>query len=87
MLRSITGKPGPSGFGSASTAEQVTHGIDGSNLTAIVTGFYHIYYRFKVIYTDKKGYSSMHKVFHTYIRFISKGNGWIIPKGMIYMLN
>ncbi|XP_047252119.1 short-chain dehydrogenase TIC 32 B, chloroplastic isoform X3 [Capsicum annuum] len=38
MLRSITGKPGPSGFGSASTAEQVTHGIDGSNLTAIVTG-------------------------------------------------
>ncbi|PHU06825.1 Short-chain dehydrogenase TIC 32, chloroplastic [Capsicum chinense] len=38
MLRTITGKPGPSGFGSASTAEQVTHGIDGSNLTAIVTG-------------------------------------------------
>ncbi|MCD7458312.1 Short-chain dehydrogenase TIC 32 B, chloroplastic [Datura stramonium] len=38
MLRLITGKPGPSGFGSASTAEQVTHGIDASNLTAIVTG-------------------------------------------------
>ncbi|MCD7458314.1 Short-chain dehydrogenase TIC 32 B, chloroplastic [Datura stramonium] len=38
MLRSITGRPGPSGFGSATTAEQVTHGIDGSNLTAIVTG-------------------------------------------------
>ncbi|CAN4116118.1 unnamed protein product [Withania somnifera] len=38
MLRLITGRPGPSGFGSASTAEQVTHGIDGSNLTAIVTG-------------------------------------------------
>ncbi|KAK6779314.1 hypothetical protein RDI58_021498 [Solanum bulbocastanum] len=38
MFRSITGRPGPSGFGSASTAEQVTHDIDGSNLTAIVTG-------------------------------------------------
>ncbi|XP_059285227.1 short-chain dehydrogenase TIC 32 B, chloroplastic-like isoform X1 [Lycium ferocissimum] len=38
MLRLITGRPGPSGFGSASTAEQVTHGIDGANLTAIVTG-------------------------------------------------
>ncbi|XP_052175909.1 short-chain dehydrogenase TIC 32 B, chloroplastic-like [Diospyros lotus] len=34
----ITGIPGPSGFGSASTAEQVTQGIDASNLTAIVTG-------------------------------------------------
>lgn len=34
----ITGKPGPSGFGSASTAEQVTEGIDASKLTAIVTG-------------------------------------------------
>lgn len=38
MLRLITGRPGPSGFGSATTAEQVTDGIDGSNLTAIVTG-------------------------------------------------
>ncbi|KAK9291194.1 hypothetical protein L1049_009382 [Liquidambar formosana] len=34
----VTGLPGPSGFGSASTAEQVTGGIDASNLTAIVTG-------------------------------------------------
>lgn len=34
----ITGKAGPSGFGSASTAEQVTQGIDATNLTAIVTG-------------------------------------------------
>ncbi|XP_039129194.1 short-chain dehydrogenase TIC 32 B, chloroplastic-like [Dioscorea cayenensis subsp. rotundata] len=34
----ITGLPGPSGFGSASTAEQVTEGIDASNLTAIITG-------------------------------------------------
>ncbi|VFQ79901.1 unnamed protein product [Cuscuta campestris] len=38
MLRLITGIPGPSGFGSASTAEQVTQGIDASNLTAIITG-------------------------------------------------
>lgn len=38
MFRLITGIPGPSGFGSASTAEQVTEGIDGSHLTAIVTG-------------------------------------------------
>ncbi|KAI4340091.1 hypothetical protein MLD38_024961 [Melastoma candidum] len=34
----LTGIPGQSGFGSASTAEQVTQGIDASNLTAIVTG-------------------------------------------------
>ncbi|XP_054784285.1 short-chain dehydrogenase TIC 32 B, chloroplastic-like [Prosopis cineraria] len=34
----VTGMPGPSGFGSASTAEQVTEGIDATNLTAIVTG-------------------------------------------------
>ncbi|KAL3531835.1 hypothetical protein ACH5RR_005356 [Cinchona calisaya] len=38
MFRLITGIRGPSGFGSASTAEQVTAGIDASNLTAIVTG-------------------------------------------------
>ncbi|KAL9262027.1 Short-chain dehydrogenase TIC 32 B, chloroplastic-like protein [Drosera capensis] len=38
MLRLATGRPGPSGFGSATTAEQVTQGIDASNLTAIVTG-------------------------------------------------
>ncbi|KAJ1685848.1 hypothetical protein LUZ63_017238 [Rhynchospora breviuscula] len=29
---------GPSGYGYSSTAEEVTHGIDASNLTAIVTG-------------------------------------------------
>ncbi|KAF7828264.1 short-chain dehydrogenase TIC 32, chloroplastic isoform X9 [Senna tora] len=29
---------GPSGFSATSTAEQVTHGIDGTALTAIVTG-------------------------------------------------
>ncbi|GMY14585.1 short-chain dehydrogenase TIC 32, chloroplastic-like isoform X2 [Fagus crenata] len=34
----ISGRAGPSGFGSASTAEQVTEGIDDSKLTAIVTG-------------------------------------------------
>ncbi|KAJ1391021.1 Short-chain dehydrogenase/reductase SDR [Sesbania bispinosa] len=31
-------RKGPSGFSSSSTAEQVTHGIDGTGLTAIVTG-------------------------------------------------
>jgi len=31
-----------SGFSLSSTAEEVTHGIDGSGLTAIVTGY--IYY-------------------------------------------
>ncbi|PHU22988.1 ATP synthase epsilon chain, chloroplastic [Capsicum chinense] len=35
MLRLIRGRPWPSGFGSGTTAEQVT----GSNLTAIVIGF------------------------------------------------
>jgi hypothetical protein len=34
----VTGWAGPSGFGSASTAEQVTEGIDASKLTAIITG-------------------------------------------------
>lgn len=34
----ITGRKGPSGFGSASTAEEVTQGIDASHLTAIITG-------------------------------------------------
>ncbi|XP_058099110.1 short-chain dehydrogenase TIC 32 B, chloroplastic-like [Magnolia sinica] len=38
LLSLITGMAGPSGFGSASTAEEVTQGIDASNLTAIVTG-------------------------------------------------
>ncbi|KAH7840756.1 hypothetical protein Vadar_021173 [Vaccinium darrowii] len=31
-------RKGPSGFSSSSTAEEVTHGIDGTGLTAIVTG-------------------------------------------------
>nr|XP_019710292.1 short-chain dehydrogenase TIC 32, chloroplastic isoform X2 [Elaeis guineensis] len=34
----VTGWPGSSGFGSASTAEQVAEGIDAGNLTAIITG-------------------------------------------------
>ncbi|KAK6140307.1 hypothetical protein DH2020_017846 [Rehmannia glutinosa] len=38
MFRLITGKPGRSGFGSASTAENVTQGIDATNLTAVITG-------------------------------------------------
>ncbi|KAG4396398.1 hypothetical protein GLYMA_19G172800v4 [Glycine max] len=38
VISLVTGMAGPSGFGSASTAEQVTDGIDASNLTAIITG-------------------------------------------------
>ncbi|XP_038695499.1 short-chain dehydrogenase TIC 32 B, chloroplastic-like isoform X2 [Tripterygium wilfordii] len=38
IISLITGRAGPSGFGSASTAEQVTQGIDATNLTAIITG-------------------------------------------------
>ncbi|CAA6661762.1 unnamed protein product [Spirodela intermedia] len=34
----ITGRRGPSGFGSASTAEDVTQDVDASHLTVIVTG-------------------------------------------------
>ncbi|CAH1451400.1 unnamed protein product [Lactuca virosa] len=34
----IFGRKGESGFSSSSTAEEVTHGVDGSRLTAIVTG-------------------------------------------------
>ncbi|KAJ0427446.1 putative very-long-chain 3-oxoacyl-CoA reductase [Helianthus annuus] len=34
----IFGKKGESGFGASSTAEDVTHGIDGTGLTALVTG-------------------------------------------------
>ncbi|KAL2344969.1 hypothetical protein Fmac_006254 [Flemingia macrophylla] len=38
VISLVTGMRGPSGFGSASTAEQVTQGIHASNLTAIITG-------------------------------------------------
>ncbi|XP_047330267.1 short-chain dehydrogenase TIC 32 B, chloroplastic-like [Impatiens glandulifera] len=38
IISLITGKPGSSGFGSSSTAEDVTEGIDATNLTAIITG-------------------------------------------------
>ena len=31
-------RKGPSGFSSSSTAEDVTQGVDGTGLTAIVTG-------------------------------------------------
>lgn len=31
---------GPSGFSACSTAEEVTQGIDGAGLTAIVTGIF-----------------------------------------------
>jgi len=32
------GRKGPSGFSASSTAEEVTQGIDATDLTAIVTG-------------------------------------------------
>jgi hypothetical protein len=38
VISLITGIAGPSGFGSASTANQVTEGLDASNLTIIITG-------------------------------------------------
>ncbi|KAJ0729110.1 putative very-long-chain 3-oxoacyl-CoA reductase [Helianthus annuus] len=38
ILSLISGWPGPSGFGSASTAEQVSESIDASALTVIITG-------------------------------------------------
>jgi hypothetical protein len=38
ILSLITGKAGASGFGSASTAEQVTAGVDASAITVVVTG-------------------------------------------------
>lgn len=57
MLRMITGRPGPSGFGSATTAEQVTEGIDGSNLTPTVTGFkfilIHVYFDLLYAYSSR----------------------------------
>ncbi|XP_074588738.1 short-chain dehydrogenase TIC 32 B, chloroplastic-like [Curcuma longa] len=37
-FREATGIKGPSGFGSAATAEEVTRGIDASHLTVIITG-------------------------------------------------
>ncbi|KAJ8457852.1 hypothetical protein OPV22_030778 [Ensete ventricosum] len=38
LFRLVTGLPGPSGFGSASTGEQVTDGMDASHLTVVITG-------------------------------------------------
>ncbi|KAI3748346.1 hypothetical protein L6452_11359 [Arctium lappa] len=38
ILSLISGRPGPSGFGSASTAEQVSDSINASDLTLIITG-------------------------------------------------
>jgi hypothetical protein len=39
----IFGRKGPSGFSASSTAEEVTQGIDGTGLTAIVTGLFFSY--------------------------------------------
>ncbi|CAN8287366.1 unnamed protein product [Cochlearia groenlandica] len=38
IYRMMTGKAGKSGYGSASTSEYVTHSIDATPLTAIITG-------------------------------------------------
>ncbi|KAJ7540152.1 hypothetical protein O6H91_10G002800 [Diphasiastrum complanatum] len=38
LISLVTGISGPSGFGSSSTAEEVTKGVDASRITAIVTG-------------------------------------------------
>ncbi|KAJ9554905.1 hypothetical protein OSB04_009519 [Centaurea solstitialis] len=38
IISLITGWPGPSGFGSATTAEQATAGVDAADLTVIITG-------------------------------------------------
>lgn len=46
----ITGRRGPSGFGSATTAEEVTQGIDATRLTAIITGSYIYVYTHLHIY-------------------------------------
>ncbi|KAK8926210.1 hypothetical protein KSP39_PZI019013 [Platanthera zijinensis] len=34
----VTGRPGPTGYGSATTAEEVTEGIDASDITVLITG-------------------------------------------------
>lgn len=44
MLRLILGTRGASGFGSASTAEEVTDGIDATALTVVITGFYNTFF-------------------------------------------
>ncbi|KAG9147884.1 hypothetical protein Leryth_003472 [Lithospermum erythrorhizon] len=59
MLRLVTGIAGPSGFGSASTAEHVTQGIDASNLTVVITEF--------IFYTNNVRL----KAFHKFMSFIS----------------
>ena len=55
------GKKGSSGFSSSSTAEEVTEGIDGNGLTAIVTGMFflalpvlrHLYAPFMLFFNFK----------------------------------
>lgn len=50
MFSLVTGWAGPSGFGSASTSEQVTEGIDASKLTAIITGHCSLLYNYELLY-------------------------------------
>ena len=46
-------RTGPSGFSSSSTAEQVTQGIDGNGLTAIVTGYISFFFLFYILVLRK----------------------------------
>jgi len=54
MLRLITGIRGATGFGSASTAEEVTDGVDATALTVIITGFtYFLSFQFVYLSFDR----------------------------------
>lgn len=48
-------RKGPSGFSWSSTAEEVTQGIDGTGLTAIITGFlfFNVFFRNNNLKIDK----------------------------------
>ena len=50
----ITGRRGPSGFGSATSAEEVTQGIDATHLTAIITGSYIYVHTYTDVYIYHK---------------------------------
>ena len=45
----------PSGFSASSTAEEVTQGIDGSGLTAIVTGYISFFFFFLFFFFENMG--------------------------------
>ena len=53
-------RKGPSGFSASSTAEEVTQGIDGTGLTAIVTGhnpsglIFFFFFFFLLLFLERK---------------------------------